>query len=343
MTASCHPNHSWLSETRFCAVALFLFLGLSAVRAQTTVLYLRNGDRLAGKINSEDTNHVVLTTPWAKDLSVPAAEIVRREILAPKAPTNVPPALAVSLRRGGSLSRKGTNVTAKRWKGEVRLGADYLYGASDQQIYYGRFKLGYERPLAASTNQFFRNYFDSSVDYGWTRTLTSGTNPSTTVISANSLNGSDKTDVDIGRKWYVYDLASAGYDQVLKINLQYSVGPGFGYHLMTLTNLAVNLEAGAQYQVQYRSDDSTVKGAFARLAEDVSWKLNKSLKFTEKFEFYPRLDADEYRAQAESTLSYALWRNISLNLSLLDLYDTLPAAGVPNNNLQVHSSVGITF
>ena len=326
-------------------MVLVLFLGLTAAPAQTTVLYLRNGDRIAGKINSEDTNRVSVTTSWAKDLSVPAAEIIRREILAPARATNVPPggALARVPRLGRMTSPKGTNVTAKHWKGEVRLGADYLYGATDQQIYYGRLKLSYERPYAAPTNEFFRNYLDSSVDYGWTKTPATEGSGSTTLISANRMNGSDKTDVDIGKRWYVYDLAGVGYDEVLKIKIQYNVGPGMGYHLLTGTNLVVNLESGFDYEVEYRTDSTSIKDVFGRLAEDVSWKLTKSVKLSEKLEFYPRLDASEYRARAESTLSYALWRNVSLNLSLLDLYDSLPAAGVPSNDLRVHSSVGITF
>ena len=51
----------------------------------------------------------------------------------------------------------------------------------------------------------------------------------------------------------------------------------------------------------------------------------------------------EYRARLESTLSLALWRSLSLNLPLLDLYDTAPAQGVNRNELQIRSTLGITF
>ena len=42
-------------------------------------------------------------------------------------------------------------------------------------------------------------------------------------------------------------------------------------------------------------------------------------------------------------MSYAFWQNLSLNLSVLDLYDSQPAQAVPNNDLQVHSTIGVTF
>jgi hypothetical protein len=140
-----------------CAIFLILFLGLRAAPAQTTVLHLKNGDRLAGTI--------VMAAP-------------------PKPP-------------------------AKHWKGEARLGADFLYGPNDQQIYYGRFKLTYEHPYESNPKQFFRNFWDYSADYGWTENP-QATNGNKSVLSANRMYGSDKTDLDIWKqKWYVYDLAGA--------------------------------------------------------------------------------------------------------------------------------------
>ena len=83
---------------------------------------------------------------------------------------------------------------------------------------------------------------------------------------------------------------------------------------------------------------------FRSLAEDFTWKVNKTLTWTEKFEFFPQVeDISKYRFRFETTFSYGIWQNISLNLSLLDLYDTQPTATVPNNDLQVRSAVGVTF
>jgi hypothetical protein len=45
----------------------------------------------------------------------------------------------------------------------------------------------------------------------------------------------------------------------------------------------------------------------------------------------------------ETTLSYELWKNLSLNWTVLDLYDSEPAAGVERNELQIRSSLGVKF
>src|SRR5882724_12165727 len=69
-----------------CASASLLCLALWAaliapVCAQPVVLFLRGGDRITGTITSENTNRVVLSTKWAGEVTVPVAEILKREPL----------------------------------------------------------------------------------------------------------------------------------------------------------------------------------------------------------------------------------------------------------------------
>src|SRR5258708_17558553 len=78
------------------ALAGLLLLCACAAAAQTTVLHLKNGDRIAGVILSEDATSVVLSNAWVSKLAVPLSQIAQREPLplqgvgAPA--TNVPPA-----------------------------------------------------------------------------------------------------------------------------------------------------------------------------------------------------------------------------------------------------------
>jgi putative salt-induced outer membrane protein YdiY len=164
------------------------------------------------------------------------------------------------------------------------------------------------------------------------------------VLSANDMGGSSKTDFDVGRKVYVYNLGEANYDQIRKIDVHYEEGPGVGYHLLTGTNLVLNTEFGVNYQVEDRSDHTTSQNFYYRFGEDLTWKLNKQLNLTEKFEFFPRVeDVEQYRLRFESTLSYALILNFSLNLTAIDLYDTRPATAVPPNELQFRTTLGVKF
>jgi hypothetical protein len=326
-----HPsNLSRIVLFGFTLLLALTWFGIPA-RAQQVILHLTNGDRLAGRIVSEDTNRIVIATEWIKELPVPLSAIKQREDLRPPAPaTNTVAALKPS-----AAQPPIKPAPPKRWKANVTLGTDLQFGARDRQLYYTRFKLTYERPYKNAPKKFFRSLFDFAVDYGETEGI----------VSANRAEGSVKTDFDVGTKrWYLYNLGGAGYDDIRKVDLHYEEGPGIGYHLFATEKFIANLEAGANYQVQEREDSSNSESFFLRFAEDVTWKLGPKLVWIQKFEFTPRVeDVARYRFRFDSTLSFPIWKNLSVNLSVLDLYDTSPANGVNQNELLVRSTLGISF
>src|SRR5258708_7868813 len=157
-------HRGWLSSSRVnalqdiskrgCQVArkmllfiVVLFAALITVRGETIILHLKNGDRLAGTIISEDTNRVIITTSWVKELAVRVSEIERRESVpaagapkvaeqkpAPSAPSSVtnviPSAIAgvpVAIATPPPPPPKPA-AKPKHWKGELKVGADFING-----------------------------------------------------------------------------------------------------------------------------------------------------------------------------------------------------------------------
>ncbi|MDB6068214.1 MAG: hypothetical protein JWR26_4422 [Pedosphaera sp.] len=327
-----HPNlkaHGW-------AVALALFVLSGSARAQSVILHLQNGDRIAGTITSENTNAVTLSTVWIKELKVPLSQIERRET-PPAATTAVTNAVVAETKPGKVILPAATLTNSpwyKQWKGDASIGTDILRGATTRELYYARLNATYSHAYASDPKQFFRNIFCYSAEYG----KTDG------VLSADDMGGTSKTDLDVSRKVYFYNLGGAGYDQIRKIDLHFEDGPGAGYHIFTGTNFVLNGELGGNYQVEDRSDNTRTENFYYRLGEDFSWKPSKLMTLTEKFEFLPRAESlKQFRSRFESNLSYALMLNFSLNLTLIDLYDTRPASGVPPNELQFRTSLGIKF
>jgi hypothetical protein len=324
-------------------VSVFLLCAISGARAENVILYLKNGDRITGSVVSEYTNRVVLSNSWAKELSIPLAEISRREITIVAGTNQVAGTNTVALVKLPlpKVTLPPPPPLFKHWKGEAELGVDLIYSTSDQRDYHARFKLSYERPYASNTNHFFRNTLDYAVEYGRTEQTIGKTNVA--VTSSDRMGGSIKTSWDFDGHTYAYNLAGAGYDRVRRIDFQAEEGPGLGYHLIRLTNLVANVESGANYQIQYLGDHTHTRDFFFRLAEDVNWKINPQTTFTQKAEFFPRVNFEEYRLRAEATLSYNLWRYVYLNLTVRDSYDTRPAAGASPNELAFHSALGVKF
>lgn len=337
----------------FLTAVLFVCVFFNTARAENVVLYLKSGDKITGFVISEYTNRIVLSNSWAKELSIPLTEIKRREITGVVATvTNAPEPTNFLARLRSNLRSTNAQVPPlfKHWKGQAEVGVDLTYSTIEQQTYHGSFNLAYEHPYASNAKLFFRNTTDFLAEYGKTQqtvvTTNSSGQPVSTplkVTSANQVGGSDKTSFDLTRRWYLFNLGGAGYDQIRGINLQVEDGPGAGYHLLTGTNLNMNLESGANYQIQNRSDDTHIRDVFFREAENVNWKLTPRTTFSETFEFYPRVNFEEYRTRLEATLSYNLWRYVYLNLSVRDNYDTEPVPGTSANELLVHSALGIKF
>lgn len=346
-----NPNRPNLKRALRLSLGMagWLALGGQLVRAENTVLHLRNGDRIAGTIVAEDTNRVVLATSWIQELPVPLSAIQCREsvtntvmptmVAKPAALATEPAAtnivvVANAAPPSATTPSEPKPPTPKRWKTSLSLGTDMQFGAHDRELYYARLKLMYEQPYKSDPKKFFRNLFDVAADYGETDGLK----------SADRIYGSAKTDLDVSRRVFVYNLTGAGYDELRKIDLEYEVGPGVGCHLFTRPKFVMNVESGANYQGQERSSSPDVQNFYFRVAEDVAWKITPHMTLVEKAEIFPRVEnPGEFRARLDATLSFALWQNLSLNLSLLDLYDTNPALGADNNEMQIRSTLGITY
>ncbi len=312
-------------------------LALATQAADPVVLHLRNGDRLTGTIQSETAQTVTLETLWKQTLTLPTDQIQKREKLppevavkpAPPAPAVVPPPVKIAAVAPAVAPAPPKPKPPKLWHADVQFGLDLQKSTKDLSLYYTRAKLTYGKGS-------LRSVFDYSFSYG----ETDG------VVSANRMDGLSQTDWDFGKtkKFFASFLGGAGYDEIRKIDLGYQFGPGIGYHLITRTNFILNTVVGMNYQSQHFSNNTKQENFFYRFAEDFTWKINPKMIVVEKFEFLPQAEQlGKYRFRFESTLSYALLQNLSLNFSVIDTYDTQHAVNVLPNDLQIRSSVGIKF
>src|SRR5881409_293582 len=179
-----HRISSFLSHI----VASLLLVSGSEAAAQQVILHLRNGDRITGFISSETTNQIILTNAWSKGIVVPVNDIVKREPLVP-ATTN-PVTEATPPPAAGTNTTVPKPKSSMKWTGEIQLGADLGFSEKNRQLYTGRTKI-------TMTYRRMRNIFDHNFSYGRTEGI----------VSANRMDGSVKTDYDLTRRVYVYNLA----------------------------------------------------------------------------------------------------------------------------------------
>lgn len=338
----------WVRSSWLGAASLWL-AALNAL-AQVVSVELKNGDRITGQIVSETAGRVVLSNSFAREIAIPLAEISKRTVLpavtnttvaaatvtnAPVKPTNGV-AVAKAIAATNSLF---TSPALKNWHGDILVGTDLTFSQRNREVYNAKMKLIYARAR-------FKTVLDYDMTYGRSEVEENVNGKVETIMKtdANRMNGAAKTDFDLTKKWYVYNLGAIGYDEIRRIDLRYEVGPGLGYHLIQWTNFFVNLEAGATYQREERADGSELSRFFGRLAQNAAWKITPRLTWDEKFEYLPQIeDPAQYRMRFETNLRYAMLQNVFVNLSIIDVYDSQPANRVTQNDLQVRSSVGVKF
>ena len=342
-------------------VRVWLCFGFLAIaspsRAEDIIFHLRNGDRITGSITSENVNEVTITSALAGKITLPLAQIERRE--KPVAATPQPEQsqsnrLPTRLRQRTSRHPQLKSETPTKpqspkraepakpppppkfkqflseWHGDAQIGVNLGFSTKTHQTYTARVKAVYT-PIKT-----LRNNFDYLASYG----TTDG------ILSENQMDGSWKLEYDIGKqkRLLVYNAVGVGYNEIQKIDLRYDIGPGMGYKLIVRTNYVLKAEFGGNFQQQHFSTGEDKSRYSLRLAEDMTWQITNRLKFDNKFEFFPELlNPSEYRIRAEVNLSYLLRNNLTFSLSTIDLYDTTRAAGVSNNDLQIRSLLGLKF
>lgn len=355
-----------------------LWLGVVWGSGSTTVaagliVQLKNGDRISGELLSEAPDRVVLKSTVLGRIEIPVAEIDQR--IAPAAakpgltngPTNASPVVAAAPVAPPKPPPTPTPPVAKistntpiywaffpgwarplltNWHGNIQLGMDLGFGTTDRKTFYANagLKHAYNR---------FRNDISLRSAYGIADTPVSVAAPSGTVQTANSLEGLWKTDFDLGvrRKIYLYHQTGAGFDEIRRYDLRFEDGAGLGYKLIEHTNLTLNLETGGQYQhlaylngpafLPYLPDHDTFS---ARLGENLTWKTASKLTFTQRLQITPNVqDFGDFRARLDLSISYPLLKRVTLSLNLFDEYESRPAAQVDKNQLQIQSTLGVTF
>jgi len=315
-------------------------------------LQLLNGDQLTGEVVSEDEDQVVIKTTWESTIAIPKKQIELRlpQVLPQdsqgQTATNPPPLTAQTTTPTNAPAPAETKVekpaqpktvakAPKYWKWDLKLGTDLVQGAKDRQIYFGQTSLTYSRNYESNAKKFLRNKTEYRVDYG----ETDGD------VSANRMVGANKLDFDIFSSYYGYGAMGAGYDTVRKIEYQVEIGPGLGYHLVAKKSVALDVELGVNYQYREGLDTAPNRELFqGRVGQELTWEVVPKITLTEAVAFLPFLnDFGQYQVRFEGNLGFGIVRHLSLNLTVQNLYDTLPAPGVPNNEFQFRSSLGVNF
>ncbi|MGI9301621.1 MAG: DUF481 domain-containing protein [Gammaproteobacteria bacterium] len=145
------------------------------------------------------------------------------------------------------------------------------------------------------------------------------------------------------RWWFAYVAADVLHDEIAKLDYRLTVGPGIGFYFINRDVVELTVEGGTSYvREEFANGDTSDDFVALRLAEAYTNSLSKRAKIWQTLEYLPDTgDFGKYLLKFELGAEAPLTDTIALKLVFRDRFDSEPAPGVKDNDIQLIS--GITY
>lgn len=274
-------------------------------------IYLKNGDKISGRIITDESDKVVVNSESLGELSVKReviSRIVTREDKKAAEPAAETPGLwkkdvASGYSRSDGNTKKSSanidiNVTRKTEKDEVNLKGKVFYSSSDgkmdAQKWYTMARYGF-------------NIWD--------------------------------------KKWFSFYKLETDHDRFANISYRIIPSLGLGYWFSDTPDWKAMTEVGVgMMHTDYSDTTKTANEAVMVPRAFFDKRLFGESHLIEDITLYPSLkNAGDYRLHSETTLSNPINKQLSLKLSLVEDYNSEPPAGKKKSDSQILSSLNYSF
>ena len=135
------------------------------------------------------------------------------------------------------------------------------------------------------------------------------------------------------------------YDKFQNLNLRYTIGGDFGYHVHKSARSQLDVLGGFDYShASYFSPDNTTSFAEFMFGDDYSLKLNGNTSLVQSMRFFDSLsNTSAYRVNFDLGANTTIAKRLTWNVTLSDRYVAIPNPGRKTNDLLYSTGLGITF
>ncbi|MFC1807450.1 YdiY family protein [Candidatus Omnitrophota bacterium] len=301
----------------FSAIAIFMLLNSEILFADQ--VYLKNGDRISGNIIKREDNSTLLKTESLGELSINDREIERIEEDASKKEPKV------------KIEPKREEAAKPIWKREIHAGYNRVTG----NTHAGELSTG----LFINRNRKHVDEYTLKGDlyYSSSQRKMNAQRSSGMVRYAFSFGP--------GKRLYNFYKFEADHDRFANVDYRLLPSAGLGLWIFDEEDTKILVEAAAGWEhTDYRDNTKDRdEGVFIPRAF-LEKKFFKSSKITQDIYLYPTFeDFNQYRLHSETVFTQAINNKLSLNLSLIDDYNSGPAKDTKKNDLRLTSSLKYSF
>lgn len=347
-----------------CLILIF-FLNSSVLADK---IIMTNGDHLTGKIIKKDGDSIIIQTEFAGTIKIKwtaVAEILSEEPLSVTladgkvingklAATSEDDKLSVKTENDETLTIEKQAVIAFRtpeeqkrfeleqkrlserkltdfWSGTIDIGFSLTAGNSDTRTFTAGL-----RGVRQTPNNKFSVYANALQ----VRNSTSGK----TQITAQNIWSGARYDVDVNRKWFGFASGDFEYNKPQKLDLRAVLGGGAGYHAIRKENINIDLTGGVTNNYENFSTDETRNSAEFLVGQESKIKLNRRVRFNNRFVFYPNLSrVGDYRALLDASLQTDINSWLGWQVTVGNRYNSRPISLTEKNDFLLSTGLRISF
>jgi hypothetical protein len=342
-------------------LASLLLAGLFSSSLRADQIVLKNGDRMTGAVVKKDGNNLTVktdqfgavTVAWDQISSIRTDKPVNvvladgRKVkatmatagavveIAAQPPISVPPSDVTTLRddaEQAAFDRLQRPGWVELWAGTAALGLAGTAGNAEALT----FTVGVNASRLTNTDltKLYFNAIKASA-------LVNGQHSDT----AQAIHAGWAYNHDVSKRLFVGVFNDYDYDKFQNLNLRFTVGGAFGYHVHKSARSQLDVLGGIDYnRASYFAPDNTTSFAEVTFGDDYSLKVNNNTSLTQSMRFFDSLsDTSAYRVNFDLGASTKISKWLTWNVTASDRYVAIPNPGRKTNDFLYSTGIGITF
>jgi len=292
---------------RFIFFTFFIFISIGSIYADE--IYLKNGDRISGKIIEETETTMIIETQAMGKISIDT-DFVRKEKNAE-----------------AEIVQKESDV---QWQRKIAVG--YSQTSGNTQASQGSSELSVNRKTKKDE---------------WTGVLRVLISTSNEKMDAKKFYGMGRYAFSYGGdlKWYNFYKFESEQNHFSNINYRLVPSAGIGYWFSDDKDWTLMAESAIGFEhTNYRDGTKSDNGAILIPRGFLEKKLLGNLRFIEDITLYPSLsEGGEYRLHSETIFINPITDQVAWKVSFIDDYISKPSGNTKKNDFSLISSLDYSF
>jgi putative salt-induced outer membrane protein YdiY len=341
---------------------LAVFSGLLCCEVSADQITMKNGDRLTGTIVKFDGDKLTIKSQLAGEVQIPWAAIERmtsdqpvfvtlkdgRLLIGTLTTTEKGLEVQTSQAATVTLSKESIQVIRSKdeqavyeaelarqrqamWSGSADAGLSTTRGNSDTLV----ISLGTQAARATQTDKL--SLYAASL---FARDSRGGIS----ITTAEAIRGGARYDHNISKRLFGFGLTDLEHDKFQQLDLRLVLGGGLGFHARKTERTRLDLFAGGSFNREKFSTGLRRNSVEALFGEELSYKMSETTSLSQRAVVFPNLsDFGKYRFAFDLTGVTKLTRQLGLQATISDRYQSNPLPGVKKNDLLLTTGIRLTF